>query len=277
MLKRIIAVISSLASLLFLTIGIPIIINECYKAGGYITLWQAEDVLSYYGTILGATVSVAVLAATILFTRKQIRHDQFVNRQTQKWKSVDSIIIQAIEAVQPLQVAQMVYADMGYEHAGETINKLQRHIMNMKKSLDMLNCHLDSTEGKRLGVLVQQILLCMEEVESLAKQMVQQLSCIQKNKLHENYKELLRLAVQSPGTVDDNTIQNYQDYLKANPYTSPDKITEEIGNIGLKLVGVYNSTYQSLLNKKREVFFEIERENAETADRILNWFSGRER
>ena len=277
MLKRIIAVISSLASLLFLTIGIPIIINECYKAGGYITLWQAEDVLSYYGTILGATVSVAVLAATILFTRKQIRHDQFVNRQTQKWKSVDAIIIQAIEAVQPLQVAQMVYADMGYEHAGETINKLQRHIMNMKKSLDMLNCHLDSTKGKRLGVLVQQILLCMEEVESLAQQMVQQLSCIQKNKLHENYKELLRLAVQSPGTVDDNTIQNYQDYLKANPYTSPDKITEEIGNIGLKLVGVYNSTYQSLLNKKREVFFEIERENAEKADRILNWFSGRER
>ena len=277
MLKRIIAVISSLASLLFLTIGIPIIINECYKAGGYITLWQAEDVLSYYGTILGATVSVAVLAATILFTRKQIRHDQFVNRQSQKWKSVDAIIIQAIEAVQPLQVAQMVYADMGYEHAGETINKLQRHIMNMKKSLDMLNCHLDSTEGKRLGVLVQKILLCMEEVESLAQQMVQQLSCIQKNKLHENYKELLRLAVQSPGTVDDNTIQNYQDYLKANPYTSPDKITEEIGNIGLKLVGVYNSTYQSLLSKKREVFFEIERENAETADRILNWFSGRER
>lgn len=277
MLKRIIAVISSLASLLFLTIGIPIIINECYKAGGYITLWQAEDVLSYYGTILGATVSVAVLAATILFTRKQIRHDQFVNRQTQKWKSVDAIIIQAIEAVQPLQVAQMVYADMGYEHAGETINKLQRHIMNMKKSLDMLNCHLDSTKGKRLGVLVQQILLCMEEVESLAQQMVQQLSCIQKNKLHENYKELLRLAVQSPGTVDNNTIQNYQDYLKANPYTSPDKITEEIGNIGLKLVGVYNSTYQSLLSKKREVFFEIERENAETADRILNWFSGRER
>ena len=277
MLKRTIAVISSLSGLLFLTIGVPIIINECYKAGGYITLWQAEDVLSYYGTLLGATVSVAVLAATILFTRKQIRHDQFVNRQSQKWKSVDAIIIQAIEAVQPLQVAQMVYADMGYEHAGETINKLQRHIMNMKKSLDMLNCHLDSTEGKRLGVLVQQILLCMEEVESLAQQMVQQLSCIQKNKLHENYKELLRLAVQSPGTIDDNTIQNYQDYLKTNPYTSPDKITEEIGNIGLKLVGVYNSTYQSLLNKKREVFFEIEKENAEKADKILNWFSGRER
>ena len=71
MLKRIIAVISSLASLLFLTIGIPIIINECYKAGGYITLWQAEDEglvpdtvpnhhlpLPTYYTLPNATVSI---------------------------------------------------------------------------------------------------------------------------------------------------------------------------------------------------------------------------
>ena len=275
--KKILFAIAVLLGIILFVFGVPIVINECYKAGGYVTLWSAEDVLSYYGTILGATVSVAVLAATILFTQKQIRHDQFVNTQSEKWKSVDAIINQAIEAVQPLHVAQMVYADIGYEHAGETINKLQRHTMNMKKSLDMLNCHLDSDEGKRLSALIQQILLCMEEVESLASQMVQQLSCIQKNKLHENYKELLRFALQSPGTVDDETVQNYQNYLKANPYTPPDRITEEIGDIGLKLVGTYNTTYQSLLDKKREVFRDIERENMEKADEILKWFSGKER
>ena len=275
--KKILFAIAVLLGIILFVFGVPIAINECYKAGGYVTLWSAEDVLSYYGTILGATVSVAVLAATILFTRKQIRHDQFINSQSEKWKSVDAIINQAIEAVQPLQVAQMVYADVGYEHAGETINKLQRHIMNMKKSLDMLNCHLDSDEGKRLSALIQQILSCMEEVESLASQMVQQLSCIQRNKLHENYKELLRLALQSPDTVDEETVQNYQNYLKANPYTPPDRITEEIGDIGLKLVGTYNTTYQSLLDKKREVFRDIERENMEKADEILKWFSGKER
>ena len=275
--KKILFAIAVLLGIILFVFGVPIVINECYKAGGYVTLWSAEDVLSYYGTILGATVSVAVLAATILFTRKQIRHDQFINSQSEKWKSVDAIINQAIAAVQPLQVAQMVYADVGYEHAGETINKLQRHIMNMKKSLDMLNCHLDSDEGKRLSALIQQILSCMEEVESLASQMVQQLSCIQKNKLHENYKELLRLALQSPDTVDEETVQNYQNYLKANPYTPPDRITEEIGDIGLKLVGTYNTTYQSLLDKKREVFRDIERENMEKAEEILKWFSGKER
>lgn len=266
-----------LLSVLILVFAIPIAINESYKAVGYVTLWDASDVLVFYGTILGAVITVAVLVATIMFTRKQIRHDYFVNSQTEKWKNVDAIISQAIDQIHPLRIAQMVYADIGYEHAGETINKLQRHIMNMKMSLDMLHCYLDSAEGKRLSALIEQTLLCLQEVESLAQQMVQQLSCIQKNKLHENYKKLLQLAVQSPGTEDENTIQYYQECLKANPYTSPEKITEEIGNIGLKLVGVYNSTYQFLLSKKQEVFFKIEQENAEKADRILNWFSGRER
>lgn len=55
-----------------LIFGIPIIINECYKHGGYITMWGAADILSYYGTILGAFIAIATLVTTIIFTRKQI-------------------------------------------------------------------------------------------------------------------------------------------------------------------------------------------------------------
>lgn len=275
--KKGITVIAVIFSFLILVVGVPLAINECYKAGGYVTMWNAEDVLSYYGTILGSIVSIAVLAATILFTRKQIHHNQFVNKLSDKWKRVDEIIIHAIETIQPLQVSQIVYADNGYEHAGETIIRLQRHIMNMKMSLDMLHCHLDTTEGKRLQVLIQQILSCMGEVESLANEMVRQLSCIQNNKLHKNYKELLEFAQRFPGSIDEKTIQDYQNNLKENPYIAQEKITEEIGNIGLKLVNVYNTTYQSLLDKKREVFLEIEIENKKKTDTILNWFSGRER
>ena len=85
------------------------------------------------------------------------------------------------------------------------------------------------------------------------------------------------MALQSPGMVDEKIVRQYQNDLKANPYTSPDKISDEIGNIGLKLVGIYNTTYQSLLDKKREVFCNIERENMEKAEEILKWFSGKER
>ena len=44
-------------ALLAVVIGIPVIINESYKANsGYMTMWGAADALAYYGTILGALV-----------------------------------------------------------------------------------------------------------------------------------------------------------------------------------------------------------------------------
>lgn len=274
--KKMIIIIAVLPCVLLLVVGVPIIINECYKIGGYITLWGAADVLAYYGTILGAIVSVAVLAGTIRFTRKQILHDQYVKGQSEKWEKVDTILTQAINAIEPIQITQIVYADIGYEHTGETINQLNRYMRNAKMSLDALKCYIDSTEEARVGTLIQQILLCMNEVEPLNNQMVQQLSLIRENKMHENYKECLRLALQSPGIVDEQTIQSYRDYLEKNPYIPPDDILKEIGEIGLKLMNVHNTTYQELLVKKRETFKEIERKNAEQANKMLSWFSGRE-
>ena len=51
-------VILIVLAVLFFLIVVPICINECYKIGpGYITEWGAADVLSYYGTALGATAS----------------------------------------------------------------------------------------------------------------------------------------------------------------------------------------------------------------------------
>ena len=62
---------------LALIVGVPIIINECYKTNsGYMTIWGAADALSYYGTILGSLVAVATVVVTILFTYKQIQRYQ---------------------------------------------------------------------------------------------------------------------------------------------------------------------------------------------------------
>ena len=62
---------------LALIVGVPIIINECYKTNsGYMTMWGAADALAYYGTILGALVAVATVVVTILFTYKQIQRYQ---------------------------------------------------------------------------------------------------------------------------------------------------------------------------------------------------------
>lgn len=58
---------------------IPIIINESYKANdGYLTLWEASDVLSFYAVILSGLITITALIITIYFskkdTEKQLRY-----------------------------------------------------------------------------------------------------------------------------------------------------------------------------------------------------------
>lgn len=63
---------------------VPIIINELYKFdSGYITLWDASDVLSFYSVILSGIITIAALIATIHFSRKETeRNIKFSKAQT---------------------------------------------------------------------------------------------------------------------------------------------------------------------------------------------------
>ena len=54
-------------------ISIPFIINESYKSGkGYVTLWNASDMLSFYGSILSFLGST-VLGIVALVQNEKIR------------------------------------------------------------------------------------------------------------------------------------------------------------------------------------------------------------
>jgi len=71
MTKKIITVLLLILGSVFLVLGIPVIINELYKMNtGYLTLWGAPDVLSFYGAILSGLIAVGSLIATIYFTKK---------------------------------------------------------------------------------------------------------------------------------------------------------------------------------------------------------------
>lgn len=61
---------------LLLIIGVPIVINELYKKNsGYMTIWSAADVLSYYGMIIAAFIGVAGVYFTVYISTKQYRED----------------------------------------------------------------------------------------------------------------------------------------------------------------------------------------------------------
>lgn len=62
--------------ILALVIGVPLAINELYKKGpGYITVWDGADMLSYYGTLLGACGAVIGVYWSIHAAQKNYRED----------------------------------------------------------------------------------------------------------------------------------------------------------------------------------------------------------
>lgn len=58
-------------------IGGPIIINEFYRNNsGYITIWGAADVLTYYGAIIAASGAAIGVYCSIRYSHKQYREDK---------------------------------------------------------------------------------------------------------------------------------------------------------------------------------------------------------
>ena len=102
--SRIKWVIIGLIAVIIFVVGVPIIINECYKSNsGYTTLWSAADVLSYYGTILGALVAITTIIVTIGFTRKQIWREGFLKNEIEKWSKIEGVFAVALDAINPIR------------------------------------------------------------------------------------------------------------------------------------------------------------------------------
>lgn len=61
---------------LLVLFGVPILINELYKTGkGYLTMWEAKDMLSYYGMIIAAGIGAAGVYFTVYISNKNYRVD----------------------------------------------------------------------------------------------------------------------------------------------------------------------------------------------------------
>ena len=80
-----------------ITLLIPIIINEAYKYGkGYITLWEAKDVLSFYGTYLSFWGTV-ILGGVAIYQNKAAHQ---LNQQVQKMQQAQFISMVSVKAVE---------------------------------------------------------------------------------------------------------------------------------------------------------------------------------
>ena len=117
--------------LLFITLVIPFIINELYKNGkGYITMWGAADVLSFYGSYLSFFGTVALGAVSVWQSGKAHK----LNEQLQK--------LQQAEFISMVYARKVVYE----KRSSSTPNFINRKKMNISDNFDLRSDACESKE-----------------------------------------------------------------------------------------------------------------------------------
>lgn len=80
-----------------ITLCVPIIINETYKVGrGYVTLWDAADVLSFYGSYL-SFIGTVVLGIVAIYQNKKAHQLNEQMQRLQQAQFVSMISVNKLE------------------------------------------------------------------------------------------------------------------------------------------------------------------------------------
>ena len=174
--KRVLKIILGILVISAFLVGIPIVINECYKANcGYSTAWDASAMLGYYGTILGVIITVVTLVATITFTKKQIQRESFLKNESEKWSKLKSIFLDILSNINPMGTLKEVM-DNGFIDPTKAIHILQRYQMNCKTSTDLLNAYLNMNDYPKVKHLIDGIAEMAEEFVDISSGEIEQYS-----------------------------------------------------------------------------------------------------
>ena len=134
-----------ISAFLLSVVVIPIAINESYKHGVvYVTKWDAADVLSYYGSLLGSVSTILALVITIIFTKKQIQRDRFLELNRTKWEKVDLSVTQMLIDISPLKMCNFKALNGAItENLHIIISNLLQYEATAKTSLNNIKCYIN--------------------------------------------------------------------------------------------------------------------------------------
>lgn len=225
------------------TIVIPFIINEAYKKGsGYVTVWTGSEFLNYYGTILGAVATIIALVGTILFTRRQILFERYVQCETEKWKEIERLFRDAIVLAEPVHLTTMFYNSMQNKTLDVCL-ELETYLTKLSEAIDRLNITIEEKDASRVNELLEQLQEIADEDGKIAK----------------DYDTVLTTCWLLRGYRDD----------------SGEKIAllmeqiEQGKAINLRAKNLREQQYRALLKTKKQIFAEIYNDLDKNAQKIL--------
>ena len=256
-------------------IGVPVLINECYKVGdGYMTIWNAQDVLSYYGTVVGAVIAVATIAITISFNRMQIRRDGYMKTETDRWTKIEEEVAKALDRINPQRLMLVNAKGLKYsvkERPNYAVSEIQQYQMDCRVALDQVNFYLTKTDYMKLKPLLDAIFSASEEFFEIAKQECELYTRIPMITGREAAAGLLKAEQNFPNTYSEEEISYASNVLKETNGVTLENVMKEIGQQNEKLVELYDTRYRSISQLRCKIFNEIYAEIQANADQILRF------
>lgn len=167
------------AFVLFFGIGIPLLINYSYQITPLlITKWDAADVLGYYGDVLGAVVTVGVLAITIIWEKETARQQAHLDQQKENWKRTEDKIDAALNMINPTRLVRICNNSIldlnGLSTEGVTrvYSELNNYIGEVRSCVDTLRVHVEASEDGRVADLVETISNTAEQCLDIGKDLL---------------------------------------------------------------------------------------------------------
>ena len=241
-----------------LIVVIPIVINECYKADTayYITMWDAADVLSYYGTVLGAVAAVTALVATIAYYRKQIIYEKTLQKEQDKWAKIEKRVDQALDDVHPSKITTAITEALESQRPDLAYLKLSTYNMTARNSADKLL--LLKEKDPRLTDLSETIDSTAEKLSAIVKNYM--------NFLVEIYGKNMAIQMMKNGESTPALTQMCILQIMSDIRERSTEISKELSN-------TYETAYRPLITLKEHVFEEINEKLLDDAKKILSFKS----
>lgn len=258
-----------LAMVLIFVFAVPIIINELYKTGtGYITMWGAPDVLSYYGAILGTASTIGALVATISFTRKQINRDAYIKNENEKWSKIEAVFADALNSINPM-LPLIGTMDTGFTDPSAARTVIQKYQISCNVATDQLNTCLCITDYPKVKNLIDAINNFSEQISAICTEEIESYSKLYDLINRDTAKKTIDMEMQYPGSFPTETITSCSRIISDTDGIKYKDIEDTIGQLTTKMTEIYQSAYRSLLQLKGSTFEAIHTETQNKADSIL--------
>lgn len=259
--------------LLIAIVGVPIGINECYKANtGYMTVWNGADVLNYYGTIISAliaaTIAILTMVATILFTRKQIQHDTYLKNEKEKWTKIEAIFTSTIESINPLYPMTDVM-DLGFSKAQKAMTIYQKYQISCHIAINQIKTAISSADYAKVVHLADTITQKFTIIDMVIDRTIKEYELLHKFSCRSTAQQVVDTEYKNQGTFSPDMISFYKDIIDSTNGLQLDYIKKNISKLNEEVVRIYNQEYLPLIQTRNTAFDAIFAEVDHNATKIL--------